>query len=195
MTAGWLGPRSLDGGIDHIPLPDGVAGGLWLCGKHAIGPDPGAAMARASATTVVCLTERHELADRYPAYVDWLAAAVDAGSAIWTPIHDLHAPQLTAILPLLEELHARLDAGEVLLVHCAAGIGRAGTLAVCLLLGCGVSAEESLRTVAAHRPMAGPEVGAQQDLIDALAIHLAGDRTFPPAPLGAVRPCVQESGG
>ena len=35
---GWLSRRQRDGGIDEIPLPAGVAGELWLCGKHAIAP-------------------------------------------------------------------------------------------------------------------------------------------------------------
>ena len=34
----WPSHRSLDGGIDQIPLPDSP-GELWLCGKHVTGPD------------------------------------------------------------------------------------------------------------------------------------------------------------
>ncbi|NOX31752.1 MAG: hypothetical protein GXP35_17160, partial [Actinobacteria bacterium] len=87
------GPRSFDGGIDQVPLP-GASGELWLCGKHAIGPDVDAALARANdADTVVCLNERHELEDRYPAYVSWLDGS-DSERAIWHPIPDLHVPTL-----------------------------------------------------------------------------------------------------
>ena len=57
--------RSRHGGVDEIPLPVGP-GRLWLCGKHYIGPDPEAAMAAIGATTVVCLSETHELADLPP---------------------------------------------------------------------------------------------------------------------------------
>jgi len=46
---------NLDGGIHEIPLPPPARGRLWLCGKHAIGPDPDALMARVGADTVVCL--------------------------------------------------------------------------------------------------------------------------------------------
>ncbi len=45
----------LDGGIDEIPLPATASGRLWLCGKHAIGPDPEGLMARVGADGVVCL--------------------------------------------------------------------------------------------------------------------------------------------
>jgi protein-tyrosine phosphatase len=54
-------------------------------------------------------------------------------------------------------------------VHCAAGIGRAGTTAVALLMLLGVEIDDALATVRANRPMAGPEVGAQLDLITELA--------------------------
>ncbi|HQZ32860.1 MAG TPA: hypothetical protein PK020_00475 [Ilumatobacteraceae bacterium] len=163
----WLGPRGRNGGIDTIPLPRS-AGGLSLCGKHAIGPDHAAAMAQCGATTAVCLVEAHELEDRYPAYLAWLRAH-DGGTAVWFPIHDLHAPGLAGTEPFIAELVRRLDNGEHLLMHCAAGIGRAGTMAVCVLMELGMSLPDALTHIALHRPMAGPEVGAQRDLVDAWA--------------------------
>lgn len=168
----WLGPRGRDGGIDTVPLPV-ATGGLSLCGKHAIGPDWALAMERCRATTVVCLVEEHELLDRYPEYVRWLRAHT-GGSALWFPIHDLHAPPIAEALPILGALVARVQAGEHLLVHCAAGIGRAGTIATCLLIELGMQHDDALRHVAAHRPMAGPEVGAQRDLVAAVAARRSG---------------------
>jgi len=160
----WLGPRGRNGGIDTIPLPRSP-GGMSLCGKHAIGPDHVAAMAQCGATTVVCLVDDYELADRYPDYLSWLRT--NAGSeAVWFPIHDLHAPGLVVTVPLITELVRRLDDGEHLLMHCAAGIGRTGTMAVCVLMELGMSLPEALAHVALHRPMAGPEVGAQRDLVN-----------------------------
>ncbi len=167
---GWPSARSHDGGIDRIPLPL-PHGGLWLCGKHAVGPDPVAAMQRVGATTIVCLTEDDELADRYPAYVRWLRDNV-GGAAVWFPIEDLHAPSLDGAVDVIAELRMRLGDGERLLMHCAAGIGRSGTLAACLLMSLGHTREEALRIVAEHRPMAGPEVGAQRALVDAFAASL-----------------------
>jgi protein-tyrosine phosphatase len=163
----WPTGRSVDGGIDRIPLPI-TTGGLSLCGKHVVGPDAEAALMRADATTIVCLNERTELAARYPTYVDWLRANVGV-RAVWFPIHDLHAPPLTVMRPFLAGLVERLRDGEHLLVHCGAGIGRAGTTAVCLLMLLGHEADEALRIVADNRPMGGPEVGAQRDLVNDLA--------------------------
>jgi protein-tyrosine phosphatase len=143
-----------------------------LSGKHAVGPDPVAALARVGADTIVCLTELRELADRYPQYVEWLE--VEHGRrAIRFPIADLHAPPLVAMETLIAQLRQRLDAGEGVVVHCGAGIGRAGTVATCLLMSLGVARDEALGTVAMHRPMGGPEVGAQRELVDELAQRLS----------------------
>jgi protein-tyrosine phosphatase len=163
----WLGERGLDGGIDRIPLPL-PTGALWLCGKHAIGPDRDRAMQRADATTVVCLVEEYELADRYPEYLSWLKLH-DGDDAVWFPIHDLHAPPIDRARPFLRALVDRLARDERLLMHCAAGIGRAGTMAACLLVELGTPADEALALVAASRPMAGPEAGPQMELVRALA--------------------------
>lgn len=169
MKSDWLTERQHDGGTDVIPLPDGVAGELRLCGKHAIGSGrfetPGVPW-----DTVVCLCRRHELETRFPAYVDWL----DAGEhSIWWPIHDLGAEPVERTLPFIDDLVARLQAGERLLVHCAAGIGRAGTTAVCLLIRLGEPIDVALRTVAEARPMAGPEAGAQLALVRAVSAATA----------------------
>ena len=170
--ANWNSDYSwnIDGGIHEIPLPN-VPGRLWLCGKHRVAPDPEATLESIEADTVVCLTEAHELEDRYPAYVEWLDAALPS-RAVWFPVHDLHAPNLRDARPFYEDLVARIRHGDTLLVHCAAGIGRAGTTAVAILLLLGVGVDEALATVAAHRPMAGPEGGAQRELVQQLATSL-----------------------
>ena len=157
-----------------MPLP-GVAGQLWLCGKHVVGPSPEAALARAASTTIVCLCQRHELIDRYPEYVSWLEVQPPA-RAIWFPVPDLSMRPLEDTRPFLEGLIQRLVAGERLLVHCAAGIGRSGTIAVGVLVGCHVKLGDALATVAAARPMAGPEAGAQMEFLSELAEHCRGNR-------------------
>ena len=166
MTAVW----NTDGGIHEIPL-DPLKGRLWLCGKHVVGPDPDALLDRIGADTIVCLTERHELADRYPAYVAWLGRDP---RAVWFPVHDLHAPPLDAARPFYRSLLARLADGDGLIVHCAAGIGRAGTTAVALLVLSGWELTHALAHVRQHRPMAGPEAGSQLELLRRLAEPATG---------------------
>ena len=177
MSEPWPGERARTGGVDRVPLPEsaGVNGSLWLCGKHYVGPDPERALATTGATTIVCLNEADELAGRYPQYVEWLQA--NAGTrAVWFPVPDLHAPTVDEATGLVAELRRRLEAGEGLLVHCGAGIGRAGTVAAALLVEVGLSLDEALFIVAEHRPMAGPESGAQTDLLGALIRSRSGGR-------------------
>jgi hypothetical protein len=153
--------------VDEIPLPEGP-GRLWLCGKHFVAPDPVAALSACGADRVICLCERQELDDRYPRYVAWLAA--NAGqTAIWFSIPDLHAPSLDQVIPLLVCLRQLVHTGHGLLLHCGAGIGRAGTLAAALLMHMGMGRTQALSIVAEARPLAGPEAGAQADLLKRLA--------------------------
>ncbi len=165
-----------DGGIHEIPLPSSATGRLWLCGKHAIAPDPDGLMARVGADSVVCLNQEHELAERYPDYVAWLRTQPTQRS-IWYPIADLHAPALDEFAPVLTDIVARVAAGRGLIVHCAAGIGRSGTTAVAVLVSLAVPLDEAIDHVRRHRPAAGPEVGAQLDLVRRVHAQLmAGER-------------------
>lgn len=171
----WPRGRSRDGGIDEIPLPD-VSGRLWLCGHRVVGPDPEAALARVGASSLLCLCQEHELAARYPGYVTWLRTS-GPDRARWFPIPDLGVAPLPDMLGLVEESTIRLRAGELLVAHCAAGIGRSGTFAAAVLVALGTGADDAVATVAANRPTAGPEVGSQADLIAALAEHFDRSRT------------------
>jgi protein-tyrosine phosphatase len=148
-----------------------------LCGKHAIGPDVEAALVNLQLDAVICLNERYELADRYPNYVRWLEVN-QSDRAIWFPIHDLSSPGLATMMPIYQQAIERLRRGDGLLVHCGAGIGRAGTTAVALCMLLGMAQDEALSHVRAHRPMAGPEVGAQMDLVRELSDHLLAEDTW-----------------
>lgn len=158
-----------DGGIHEIPLPR--AGRLWLCGKHYIAPKPHQVVAEFAIDHVVCLVERHELAHRYDPYVEWLEAN-RGGRATWNPLHDLSYPPLDDAMRLLRPLHAMLMEGRTMLVHCAAGIGRAGTTATALVMLQGMDVPDAMQVVRMNRPSAGPESGPQQQFIDQLRDEL-----------------------
>ena len=163
----WPRGRSRHGGVDDLPLPPGVPGRLWLAGKRYVGPDPVGALASVGASVIVCLCESFEIAERYPGYVAWIDRSGDA--ALWWPIPDLHAPPVDSARSLVADVAAHLDAGSGVLMHCGAGMGRAGTMAAAVLLHYGRSLDEALATVARARPGAGPEVGAQKDLLAILS--------------------------
>ena len=165
MLQEWPSGRSRHGGVDRVPLPE-RPGALWLAGRRFVGPDPEAAMAEVGATAVVCLCEESELSDRYPSYVEWLRSD---RRALWLPVADLHAPAVEAADALAGRIDGLLAEGRSVLMHCGAGIGRAGTMAVAVLLQAGRGLDDALATVAAARPMAGPEVGAQTRMLEELS--------------------------
>jgi protein-tyrosine phosphatase len=169
----WAEKRGNHGGVDEIPLPADVPGRVWLCGKSFIAPDPEAALDYIGGTTVVCLNELSEL-DWYPQYVDWLKSQ-PSDRVLWWPIEDLSVPSPDRALELFGQLRSRLMRGQRLLIHCGAGIGRAGTIAAGLLVIMGDSPEGAVAHVRAHRPMGGPEVGPQTDLLYWLAAQRADE--------------------
>lgn len=161
----WPKGRQLDGGLDQIVI-DGEGVGIWLCGKHLIGPDPEAAVARVvgGPVTVLCLCQRHEFDQRYPAYLEWLITNVD-DRALWRPIPDLTAPELDQAASIVAEINARVDRGHQVLIHCAAGMGRAPTIAACALISRGHTPASVLAAISSCRPLAGPETGDQAELV------------------------------
>ena len=157
--------------IDRNPLP-GTDGALWLCGRDDIAPDPDAALSYAdAATTAVCLLPIQELEVRYPTYVEWLRNN-KAGRALWFPVRNFRAESADATMPFLQMIVDRLEAGEGVVMHCALGQGRAGTMAVCLLMMLGATQDEALRTVAANRLAAGPVGNWQWSLVEGVAATL-----------------------
>jgi hypothetical protein len=173
MNNGMNNGMNLDGGIHEIPLPT-LTGRLWLCGKHFIGPDYAAALQRAQASHVVCLVREGELRGRYDEYLTWLRTNdYPTDCSTWYPIHDLSSPPIEEILSLYQGVVDRLRRGESVIVHCAAGIGRAGTLAVAVCQLAGMPLNEALAHVRTHRPGAGPEVGSQLDAVVALEALLS----------------------
>jgi protein-tyrosine phosphatase len=153
--------------VDRIPLPS-TDGALWLCGRRDIAPDPEAVLAWAGASTVVCLNPVQELEGRFPAYVEWLRRN-RVERALWFPIRNFGAESADATLPFLRMVADRLEAGEGVVMHCAMGQGRAGTMAVCLLMLLGAGRDEALESVARHRAFAGPADASQWALVDDVA--------------------------
>ena len=69
------------------------------------------------------------------------------------PVRDLSAPfdSRQQDSPLAEWFSAMIR-GERILLHCAAGLGRTGTVAACLLMLAGQSADSAIKQVRAARP-------------------------------------------
>ena len=149
-------------------LPEPVRGALWL---HAmpgrLEPWPGflAEARRVQLSLLVCLTPRHEIASLSPPY----DAALREGTL---PMRWLNLPMrdfgLAANLQLfregIEQIAQCVGSGEVALLHCAAGIGRTGTAAACLLKRLGLPRDQALQRV--RDAGSNPESAAQSGLVD-----------------------------
>ncbi|WP_428424788.1 protein-tyrosine phosphatase family protein [Methylibium sp.] len=152
-----------------LPLPPGVAGRLWLApmpGRLAPWPEFVAEARAAGLTRIVCLTPRDEIAELSPHYL----AAIEAHTLPcgWQAIPMRNfgvARELQTFKDGIEALATALGAGEVLLLHCAAGIGRTGTAGACLLKRLGLSADEALQRVQAAG--SNPESARQSGWIEA----------------------------
>ncbi|MEM9190363.1 MAG: ATP-binding cassette domain-containing protein [Myxococcota bacterium] len=63
------------------------------------------------------------------------------------PIQDMDCPPVDAFRGFAEELSGRLAAGEVVAVHCLAGLGRTGTVLAAYLAWTGVDATDAIERV------------------------------------------------
>lgn len=151
-----------------ISIDDCCEGELWL------GSMPGrferwtefAAQARQRRLRlVVCLAPPEEVASLSPGY--WQAIAEGSVDFRWLnlPMQNYGLPRdLHAFRDGIEQAAAALKAGETVMMHCAAGIGRTGTAAACLLKHLGLPTEEALQRV--RDAGSNPENAVQSGLVD-----------------------------
>lgn len=114
---------------------------------------------------VLCLTPLHELQQLSPVY----AAAATAGTlpCRWqqVPMRDLGlAPRLADFRRGIELACDTVRAGDAVLLHCAAGIGRTGTAAACLLKHLGQPTPVALQRV--RDAGSNPESALQSGLVE-----------------------------
>lgn len=152
-----------------LPLPATVPGRLWLSAMPAA-QEPWTDFARraraAELTRIVCLTPRAEIAQRSPAYLqaiehDRLPCALELLAMANFGVSD----DAQAFARQVHALAQRLRDGESLLLHCAWGIGRTGTLAACLLKALGLDRASALAQVQAAG--SNPQSALQSGWVDA----------------------------
>lgn len=145
-----------------------VPGTLWLAsmpGRFEPWAEFIAEQRRAQLALVLCLAPRDEIAATAPAYHRAIAEGV-------LPFRWLNLPMRNYGLPLdmhgfrdgVEQAAAALRAGESVLLHCAAGMGRTGTAAACLLKHLGTPQAEALRRI--RDAGSNPENAVQSGLVD-----------------------------
>ncbi len=83
------------------------------------------------------------------------------------PVDDFDTPDAATFPELINRLTTRLAQGENLFLHCAGGIGRAGTTAACLLVKHGMAAEAAMELVSKRRGEKSPETTNQENFVKA----------------------------
>jgi len=155
--------------LRQLHLPDGIPGKLYLHsmpGRFEDWPAFVAEAERSRLDLIVCLASASEIQAKSSLYAQARLTRVLPCECRDFPIPDFGVPpleRLVAFRDLLTELASELNDGATLLIHCAAGIGRTGTVATCLLLELGVESEDAVRRVAAAG--SASEVPEQKDLI------------------------------
>lgn len=84
------------------------------------------------------------------------------------PIPDRTVPAPSEVLPVLDGLARRLAAGDHLVVHCRAGIGRSSLLAAAVLVRSGADPDDTWARIARARGLAVPDTPEQRAWTDRL---------------------------
>lgn len=151
-----------------LPISDLAPGTLWLGsmpGRFERWADFLVEARQRDLAMVVCLAPGEEVASVSPAY--WRAIAEGSLDFRYLnlPVQNFGVPRdLAAFRAGIEQIAASLQAGDSVMLHCAAGIGRTGTAAACLLKRLGLSREEALQRV--RDAGSNPENAAQSGLVD-----------------------------
>lgn len=156
--------------MDQIPLLDLAPGSLWLASFTDVGPDPDAALAEAGADILVSLVQPAEMQMRYPEFEVWLEEHPDRCRR--HPIPDWGVVDDDELLNTAEQLTALVLRGHGLVVHCGAGMGRAGILGTLVLVSLGMPYEEAAKHVRRHRGGAGPDSAHQAEQLDRVAARI-----------------------
>lgn len=159
-----------------VRLDDDVAGQLFLSampGRHRPFAEDCSAIVERGITSVVCLAPLDEVQRKAPEYADALAR----GSLAWKchefPISDFCVPPdstRSELLRLIRSVAERVRAGKRVLIHCGAGIGRTGTVALGVLFALGLSSEDAERRV--REAGSYPETDEQRALVEWLTSEI-----------------------
>jgi protein-tyrosine phosphatase len=137
--------------LRNLSLPPGFAGEVWL------GSMPGrfeswSAFERearaAEIGIVVCLAPRDELAELSPEYNVALVRGELPFRWMLVPMRNFGLPDDPAAFRRdIAGIAQSVRGGERVLLHCAAGLGRTGSAAACLLKALGVDEQDALKRV------------------------------------------------
>jgi len=151
-----------------VALPAQVPGSLWLGsmpGRFEAWGDFEAQARQAGLALVVCLTPRSELAELSPAYDRAVARGRLPFRWMQASMPNFGVPEDRARFRRdVEQIAQSLRQGDAVMLHCAAGMGRTGSTAACVLKALGLDTEEALQRV--RDAGSNPQNAQQSGLVD-----------------------------
>jgi protein-tyrosine phosphatase len=151
-----------------VSLPPPIPGSLWLAsmpGRFETWPAFEAEAQRTKLGLVVCLTSRDELRELSPTYHRELAAGTLPFRWLNVPMPNFGVPEdRAAFRRSIEEIADAVRRGDSVMMHCAAGIGRTGSTAACVLKALGLPTEEALQRI--RDAGSNPQNAQQSGLVD-----------------------------
>jgi predicted protein tyrosine phosphatase len=158
-------------GFRSVPLGKGTPGKLFLHsmpGRYEPWNDALAELAGHAVTHVISLAPEREIAEKSVLYARAVAAGTFPVARTVFAMRDYDVPMAReSFFALAETTAARLRGGEHVLVHCAAGQGRTGMFAMCVLIALGYGHAAAVRSV--HRAGSHPENKAQKKIVAEMA--------------------------
>jgi len=157
----------------------GVVGKVYLHsmpGRYETWADFVALCQRAQVKQILCLTSNAEIKEMSPDYYYSICSKELPAQLNNCAVPDFSIPQnLDLYRKCIQSSADRLLKGDNILIHCAAGIGRTGTAAACLLVAMSVPTEQAVSVVEAAGSRA--ETNKQQAFIKhyAARINVNGD--------------------
>lgn len=134
-----------------VDLPSAVTGSLLLGGmpgRFESWTDFETRARTASVGLLVCLTPHSEIEELSPRYRAALAQGLLTFRWLHLPMRNFGLPEDPAAFRAgVHQIAQALRGGDIVMLHCAAGLGRTGSAAACVLKALGVETEEALRRV------------------------------------------------
>jgi protein-tyrosine phosphatase len=151
-----------------VPIDDLCPGQLWLGAMPGRFERWSVFMTEARQRKlglVVCLTPPEEVASLSPSYWQAIAEGSLDFRFLNLPVQNFGLPRdLHDFREGVEQTAKSLQAGDSVMLHCAAGIGRTGTMAACLLKRLGLSTDAAVQRV--RDAGSNPENALQSGLVE-----------------------------